>query len=314
MKRMLVLALVILSFGADALAQKDLARERVSLQFKDTPIAQVIPALAKSLGYELTLDPSLRAFLTLQVENVTAQTALTAICDSVGCRWRVEGNRLIVDARTDIVTILTENEKGRQAGRAGVNLLNYSVASLDSRLPFDITWSPVDVYVAFRMLARMRNAEVELDPALQGRKTTVSIRDASLRQAFDAVCRNASCRWELIEKPKRIVRVTDLAASGESRRVYDAKDAGLTPPRLLESHQASYTRDTMSRKVQGRVKLECVVETDGSIREVRVVESLDPELDEQAVQAVRRWKFAPGTKDGRAVPVRVEMEMSFKLR
>ena len=44
------------------------------------------------------------------------------------------------------------------------------------------------------MLARMTNADVELAPALQNRKLAVTIKDGTLRQAFDAVCAVAGCR------------------------------------------------------------------------------------------------------------------------
>jgi hypothetical protein len=51
MTRTLVVTLALLSLAADAAAQKDLARERVSLQFRETPVGQVFQPLAKSLGY-----------------------------------------------------------------------------------------------------------------------------------------------------------------------------------------------------------------------------------------------------------------------
>lgn len=54
----------------------------------------------------------------------------------------------------------------------------------------------------------------------------------------------------------------------------------------------------------------------GDVGDVEVTRSLDKEygLDEEAVKAARQWKFEPGTKDGRAVPVQVTVEMTFALR
>jgi TonB family protein len=47
-----------------------------------------------------------------------------------------------------------------------------------------------------------------------------------------------------------------------------------------------------------------------------VTTSLDDKygLDEQAVTARKKWRFQPGTKDGKPVAVEVTVEMSFKLR
>jgi hypothetical protein len=214
MTRTLVLVLAVLSFAVDAAAQKDLAGERVNLLFKDTPVVQVFQPLAKSLGYELTLDPTLRALVSIQVDNVTAQTALNALCESIGCKWRQDGRRLIVDARTDITAVMRTTAKADEFRRRGGNLLNYAVHSLDEDLPFDITWSPVDIHFAFFMLARMMDADVDIAPALQGRKLAVDIKSATTRQAFDRICVVAGCRWEMVQQPKRVVRVTEAAGRG----------------------------------------------------------------------------------------------------
>jgi TonB family protein len=71
----------------------------------------------------------------------------------------------------------------------------------------------------------------------------------------------------------------------------------------------------MKSKVQGRVFMEAVVLTDGTVGEVRVVGSLDKEhgLDDEAVQTLKKWRFTPGKKNDLAVPVVVEVEMSFWL-
>lgn len=197
--------------AADGPTPKDLSRERVTLRFAATPVTDVFPALAKSLGYELVFDDRLRAFLTFQVENITAETALTAICESVGCRWRRDGARLVVETRSDVITTLEATPTGEQFIRGGGNPYNAGVRSLNDPLPFDIAWSPVDLYVAFGMLARMYDSQVTVAPALNDRKVALSIKNATLRQAFDAVCHVASCRWEIVEQPKRLVRVTALS-------------------------------------------------------------------------------------------------------
>ena len=66
--------------------------------------------------------------------------------------------------------------------------------------------------------------------------------------------------------------------------------------------------------MQGSVKLECVVLPDGTVGDVRVTTPLHPDLDQESVRTLRQWTFKPGTKDGVAVPVRVEVEMTFTLR
>ena len=91
---------------------------------------------------------------------------------------------------------------------------------------------------------------------------------------------------------------------------------GVTLPRVLHEERPQYTSDAMRAKVQGTVLLECVVRPDGSISDVQVIRSLDPTfgLDQQAVAAARKWRFAPGTRNGEPVPVQITIELTFTLR
>ena len=61
--------------------------------------------------------------------------------------------------------------------------------------------------------------------------------------------------------------------------------------------------------------MEAVVQTDGTVGEVRVARSLDQKfgLDEHCVKTLKQWQFEPGKKDGVAVPVLVDVEMTFSL-
>jgi protein TonB len=64
------------------------------------------------------------------------------------------------------------------------------------------------------------------------------------------------------------------------------------------------------------VTLEVVVRPDGTVGDAKVVRSLDPifGLDQAAIVAVKAWKFKPGMRDGKPIPVLVTVEMSFTLR
>jgi protein TonB len=89
---------------------------------------------------------------------------------------------------------------------------------------------------------------------------------------------------------------------------------GVSAPVVVKEVKPQYTAKAKEAGIQGFVVLECVVETDGSVGEVNVTKSLDEELDQQAVNAARQWRFEPGKKDGKAVRVRITLEMTFSLR
>jgi TonB family protein len=89
----------------------------------------------------------------------------------------------------------------------------------------------------------------------------------------------------------------------------------VTAPRLLSQTKPRYTIDALGRKIQGSVWLELVVTREGRAADVRVSRSLDPGgLDEEAIDAVRRWQFEPGRLAGAPVDVVVTVAMDFLIR
>ena len=109
------------------------------------------------------------------------------------------------------------------------------------------------------------------------------------------------------------VPIAGNAQQAAETRVYKPGD-GVAAPVLVKEFKPQYTSDAMKAGVQGAVVLECVVQPDGTVGEVRVTRALEPGLDREAIKAVKQWRFKPGTKDGKAVPVRVSLEMAFTLR
>jgi len=85
-------------------------------------------------------------------------------------------------------------------------------------------------------------------------------------------------------------------------------------PKLLREVKPAYTAEAMREKVQGVVLLRAVVEADGRLGAIRVQHSLHPDLDQQAIAAVKQWRFEPGTFQGHPTAMAVTIQMSFQLR
>jgi TonB family protein len=89
---------------------------------------------------------------------------------------------------------------------------------------------------------------------------------------------------------------------------------GVTSPKLIAKKEPQYTEAARKAKLAGTVLLYVEVEPDGMVGpNIRVMRSLDPGLDEQAVAAVKEWRFRPGQKDGMPVPVAATIEVNFRL-
>jgi protein TonB len=91
---------------------------------------------------------------------------------------------------------------------------------------------------------------------------------------------------------------------------------GASWPRLIVEVKPNYTAEAMRARIEGVVELDIVVQADGSVGQVRLVRSLDSRfgLDEEAIRAVRRWRFDPSRRAGIPMTVRVPVEVSFRLR
>jgi TonB family protein len=89
---------------------------------------------------------------------------------------------------------------------------------------------------------------------------------------------------------------------------------GITAPQPLYHPDPEYTDRARRKKINGIVILSLVVASNGLVRDARVTTGLDKDLDNQALKAVRTWKFEPATKDSKPVAVRISVETSFHIR
>ena len=75
-----------------------------------------------------------------------------------------------------------------------------------------------------------------------------------------------------------------------------------------------YSDDGRKGRIQGVVELLIVVKADGTVDFQNVRKALGYGLDQKAIEAVRRWKFLPGKKDGIPVATLVSVSVNFSLR
>jgi TonB family protein len=83
---------------------------------------------------------------------------------------------------------------------------------------------------------------------------------------------------------------------------------------VLKRVEPEYTPEARAAGLQGSVVLYLEVSAAGEVEAAHVIQSLGLGLDEKAVEAVKQWRFRPGTQDG--IPVRAEQsaEVSFLLQ
>lgn len=87
----------------------------------------------------------------------------------------------------------------------------------------------------------------------------------------------------------------------------------ITPPQLIEVASPDYTPEARKNKIEGSVTIAIVVDKKGDVIDAKVVKGLGYGLDENALVAVKVWKYRPAEKNGEPVAVKMEVTVDFYL-
>jgi TonB family protein len=118
---------------------------------------------------------------------------------------------------------------------------------------------------------------------------------AALGRALETISREEACRAAVV------------GFAGAPRAT------GFEPPRKIKDVKPVFSVLAQRARVSGVVIIEGIIGVDGRVQCARVVRSV-PLLDQAALDAVSQWEFAPATKDGTPIPVRLTMSANFTLR
>jgi TonB family protein len=84
-------------------------------------------------------------------------------------------------------------------------------------------------------------------------------------------------------------------------------------PVIIHKVEPEYTESAKRARVSGIVIVEVIIEADGKISGGHILKPLPFGLDQKAIEAVRQWRFRPGTVDGKPVPVITNLRLNFRL-
>jgi TonB family protein len=100
----------------------------------------------------------------------------------------------------------------------------------------------------------------------------------------------------------------------------DDEKASAVPSKELTQKQVvvwkpepNYTQDAIANQRIGKVILKAVCNPSGRIVITKVIQGLKDGLTEEAIEAAKNIKFFPGLKDGKPVPVQIQLEYNFNL-
>jgi TonB family protein len=98
------------------------------------------------------------------------------------------------------------------------------------------------------------------------------------------------------------------------RMAHEAGLAPVSPPIAHRKVDPKYVAAAISDRVEGTVRLACVIGKDGKVSNVELVRGLDERLNRSAEEALAKWEFTPATRQGQPVDVDVLVEIPFRLQ
>jgi protein TonB len=88
---------------------------------------------------------------------------------------------------------------------------------------------------------------------------------------------------------------------------------GVTPPVVVFRVDPEYSEEARKARYQGTVVLEAIIRKDGKVDILQFVRKLGFGLDQNAIEALKKWRFRPGTMNGKPVDVSLNIEVRFTI-
>ena len=119
-----------------------------------------------------------------------------------------------------------------------------------------------------------------------------------------------------LKKQEGAIEVSGVVQSGSFDPalgpIITGKEAD-TKARLISKPGPTYTDKAKSEQIAGTVVLKCVFAADGTVTNIRVIQGLPNGLTEKAIEAARKIKFIPATRNGKNVSMWMQLEYNFNL-
>lgn len=106
--------------------------------------------------------------------------------------------------------------------------------------------------------------------------------------------------------------VPDSAQNIDFNRVFKLSEVDVIPKRIHIA-QPVYPFELRRAGISGSAKVAFVVDKDGKVIDLHIVEATQPGFGEASVKCVKKWTFSPGLKQGRPVAVSMYQVLTFEV-
>ena len=118
-----------------------------------------------------------------------------------------------------------------------------------------------------------------------------------------------------IDQVKGVVTIPPARPTGVGQgvdRIFDLSQLDQTPVVRIQQ-QPTYPFEMRRAGLMGEVNIGFIVDTSGNVRDPYVISATHLEFEVAALQAIKKWKFSPGRKNGRNVNTRMSEDIAFAI-
>ena len=195
------LPLLMVTVASPAQAQ-DPTAEKVTLDLNGVAPFAAFKAVASAMNVGVTVSPAVTASVNIAVRNVTARTALNAMCESIGCQWTITDAILVVKpAAASAGGRGTVHVEGKATTPEGQAVLE----AFKRRLPRDMKFDNAPLEEIGRRLSESVGLPVKLscrDPEVK--TLTMDFGNLTLASALEAIGEREDrpkASWQLVVGP-----------------------------------------------------------------------------------------------------------------
>jgi TonB family protein len=240
--------------------------------------------------------------------NLTLGIYPTVRCDSPVASAPMRLDNLSAPICLEPTPILTETELTSAAasyGRDGKPTVELTLSGSAAQRFHDFTSRSIGLKVGVVLNGRLVSVAMIAAPT-----AALSLQGLTPDQANAAV--NAFRNGAVSPSPPPPLRPGGTGTAGGYAGTARG-GAGFSPPSVIHKVEPEYTDAARAAGTQGTVILNILIHEDGSAEVVRVARSLDPGLDEKAVECAHKYRFKPAMRDGMPISARATLEINFRL-
>ena len=106
--------------------------------------------------------------------------------------------------------------------------------------------------------------------------------------------------------------ILNFALLDDYAPAYQRPKGKLAAPVPVRKVDPKYPQLAIKQHIDGEVILYAIIRKDGHVDSIQVVRSIDPQLDQNAMEALSRWEFRPATREGQPVELEAVIHIPFR--